>query len=167
MEDIKLELIRNSFYPPDGKVKFLFVGESPPYGGKFFYNANTGLYKYTKEAFSRAINIEWRDDAEFLYYFRDHGFFLDDLCHEPVNQYKRGEGRNRQLKRQKSLPDFTTRMKKYNPENIIIVMKAIEKFVKKAIEKNNLSIVTYLLPFPSYGHQQQYVDKLVKILKNR
>lgn len=38
-------------YLPDA-VQVLFIGESPPAGGTFFYRANSGLYRATREAFA-------------------------------------------------------------------------------------------------------------------
>jgi hypothetical protein len=38
-------------------VRVLFIGESPPSGGTFFYFANSALYVATKEPFEAAIPL--------------------------------------------------------------------------------------------------------------
>ena len=76
------EELRKS-YKPD-KVKILFVGESPPAGGTFFYNANSNLYRNTKKAFEIALEKEWSYD--FLSDFKKMGCYLVDLCLIPVNK---------------------------------------------------------------------------------
>ena len=46
VESEKFEKKRNDFKP--SKTKILFVGESRPSGGTFFYDKNSNLYRYTK-----------------------------------------------------------------------------------------------------------------------
>lgn len=75
------ELLRRRYLPKE--VRVLFVGESPPSGGTFFYAANSNLYFATQEAFVAASSaLEGKD---FLEEFRRMGCHLDDLCLEPVN----------------------------------------------------------------------------------
>ena len=81
----EIERLRRRFQPP--VVRVLFVGESPPAGGTFFYSANSILYEATKEAFLRGVPKLVRG-ANFLERFRAIGCYLDDLCPEPVNQWK-------------------------------------------------------------------------------
>ena len=57
-------------YQPDN-IRVLFIGESPPASGKFFYREISTLYYATKEAFNNPSN--------FLIKFQNWGFFLDDL----------------------------------------------------------------------------------------
>jgi hypothetical protein len=62
----------------------LFVGESPPAGGAFFYRANSKLYDATREAFETATPALRRED-DVLAAFQRLGCYLDDLCLAPVN----------------------------------------------------------------------------------
>ena len=70
-----LEDLRKSFRP--GSIKTLFVGESAPQSGKFFYSQNSGLYRAMQQAFHAGGN--------FLLEFKARGFYLDDLSLVPVN----------------------------------------------------------------------------------
>jgi hypothetical protein len=75
------ERLRSRYLPKETRV--LFVGESPPSRGTFFYAANRNLYFATREAFFAAIpHLVGRD---FLEEFPRLGCYLDDLCLEPVN----------------------------------------------------------------------------------
>jgi hypothetical protein len=76
------ELIRQSYRP--NQIRLLLVGESPPASKKFFYG-ESAMTKYTAQAFKKAHGVSFRDDKEFLQYFKRCGCYLDDLCHEPVN----------------------------------------------------------------------------------
>ena len=75
------ERLRRSYRPK--RVRMLFVGESPPASGRFFYQADSGLYRAVRGTFMRAFP-EIRKD-EFLAGFRDLGCYLVDLCGEPVD----------------------------------------------------------------------------------
>jgi hypothetical protein len=90
---LDLEALRRTFMPP--KVRVLFVGESPPAGGTFFYLGNSTLYRHTKEAFSRVYGERVVNSCPsgFLGYFRDRGCYLEDLCSEPVNHLVEAEKR--------------------------------------------------------------------------
>jgi hypothetical protein len=73
------ERLRRRFRPE--KVRILFVGESPPASGRFFYQADSGLYRATRQAFLKAFpDLRERN---FLESFRDLGCYLVDLCEPP------------------------------------------------------------------------------------
>jgi hypothetical protein len=76
--------LRKLFRPP--KVNVLFIGESPPAGGTFFYQADSRLYQRTRAAFGRAFGRSMPEGAEFLREFQRLGCYLEDLCAEPVNR---------------------------------------------------------------------------------
>jgi hypothetical protein len=82
-----LEHLRLYYRPPE--VRVLFVGESPPAGGTFFYAADSGLYRATRDAFYEAIP-EARS-GKFLERFAAYGCYLEDLCQEsrPKHVFRR------------------------------------------------------------------------------
>ena len=65
------ERIRRQFKPRE--IRALFVGESPPSGGTFFYRANSKLYFATREAFEAAIPA-LRKEVDFLDAFKRLGY---------------------------------------------------------------------------------------------
>ena len=76
------ERLRESFRPQC--IHLLFIGESPPASGRFFYAANSGLYRAMRMAFQIADSKV--DDKNFLSVFQQHGCYLTDLWHEPVDR---------------------------------------------------------------------------------
>jgi hypothetical protein len=80
---MNIEELRLSF--KQQKVSVLFVGESAPANRGFFYKGDSGLFSATMEVFTLAGKGPFLTKNEFLDYFRDHDYFLDDICHEPVN----------------------------------------------------------------------------------
>src|SRR6516165_1358636 len=70
-------------YRPE-RITTLFVGESPPISGRFFYDGNNSLLTYMSKAIESALPGE----GNFLNRFRDNGWYLNDLVLTPVNQLK-------------------------------------------------------------------------------
>lgn len=64
-------------YLPD-VVRVLFIGESPPAGGTFFYYANSNLYRATYEGL--AAGELGAADGNFRRCFQHAGCYLEDLA---------------------------------------------------------------------------------------
>jgi hypothetical protein len=75
------EILRRRFCPDH--VRWLFIGESPPASGRFFYRGDSGLYRAMRDAF-RTVEPSITD-ANFLDGFQASGCYLIDLCLEPVD----------------------------------------------------------------------------------
>jgi len=56
--------LRESFRPTD--VKILFIGESPPAGGTFFFAADSNLFRYTNAAFTNVYGARAGTGEDFL-----------------------------------------------------------------------------------------------------
>lgn len=69
---------RRRRYKPDD-IRVLFIGESPPAGGTFFYYANSNLYDATRAAFEAALPA-LRKESDFLDAFKRLGCYVEDLC---------------------------------------------------------------------------------------
>jgi len=158
LNESEQEKARLNFKPKN--IRFLFIGESMPSGGTFFYFENSNLYNYTKEAFLK--NFNW-PNKEFLKYFMSNGFYLDDLCQEPINQLSESDKRKARKAYEQSL---AIRIKEYNPLNVLSTPKSIHKNVISAINLSGLRIENYSLPFPAMGNQYKYVLKLDNLLKD-
>lgn len=149
-------------YMPKSKIKVLFVGESAPAGGTFFYCANSNLFRYTKEAFSKAFKIDFLDGQEFLKFFQSEGYYLDDLCLKPVNNLTKDA---RKSARNEAVYSLAKRIKVYRPDVIICVMKGIQRHVREAISVAEVELKKfYSLPFPALGNQSRYVIELTEAL---
>jgi hypothetical protein len=79
------ERLRKHYRPH--KVRILFVGESPPASGRFFYQADSGLYRAVRDTFATAFPS--LPKSEFLKSFRSLGCYLVDLCGQPVDHMSR------------------------------------------------------------------------------
>lgn len=156
-----LERIRRNYRPES--IRVLFIGESPPYNGTFFYMDTptpTFLLRYTMDAFEEVYHQKWQEPTSFLCFFQSQGCYLDDLCHEPINHLGK---KPRLAERKGAIQPLSERIKDMKPSSIVVVMKGIEKYVTQAT--GNAPIPQYILSFPSHGHQIKYKEGLVKILR--
>jgi hypothetical protein len=78
----------------------LFIGESPPASGRFFYSANSGLYRAMRDAFQAADS---RVNESFLAVFRARGCYLVDLAAEPVDRLEPALRRTMRQRGEKAL----------------------------------------------------------------
>ncbi len=140
MENIRIR------YKPD-RVNTLFLGESAPSGGTFFYCANSNLYRCIRSAFTRVYGEGCGEGEAFLQFFRSLGCYLDDLCLEPVNDKSSDE---RERLRQEGILSLSHRIRRMQPRSVVIVMKAIETHVRNASRRAGLfTLPIYVTTFPA------------------
>ena len=147
----EFERERRKFQPE--RVKTLFIGESPPHGGTFFYNEDSMLFRAMREAFGHEEN--------FLAQFKAKGFFLDDLVHEPVNQL---QSRFRNDMRLNGICELAIRMSEYHPSAVVALMCAIEPMVSEAMRKAKLSVPLYVTAFPGRYHRRRFIEEMAEII---
>ena len=144
---IDFESLRKSYKP--NSVRVLYIAESPPSGGTFFYATNSNLFNCIKKAFINVFGDIFFDNLTFLKFFMANNFYLDDLCIEPVNDKTDSE---RKVLRREGIEPLSKRIISHSPDAIIILMKGIETEVKLAISKSNLNIKNiFVTPFPSFS----------------
>ncbi|MHB1376945.1 MAG: hypothetical protein ACYCXB_05905 [Candidatus Humimicrobiaceae bacterium] len=154
--------LRERFKPE--KIKVLFIAESPPKNDTFFFSAKGGFYSFTKQIFNELFQEEIDKSTDFLHFFQNRGYFLDDLCHEPKT-YKEICEEIRENKNDKNgyIKKLQSRLITYNPQAIIITPKEIDSFVRDAINQSNINLIPELIftiPFPGMGSQNEYMGGL-------
>lgn len=144
---------------PD-ELRVLFIGESPPTGGTFFYDANSVLYFATRDAFvAAAPRLAGRD---FLGAFQQTGCYLDDLSLKPIDKLP---DRERRQARNAAIPGLARRLKGKTPRLVVIVVKGIAPQVAQALDRAGLADVpTEKLPFPGQWDHDDYVDQLTDLV---
>lgn len=155
------EELRQSYRPSE--VRLLFIGESPPASGRFFYQADSGLYRAIREAFVAADSSF--DTADFLSAFRDGGCYLIDLCPEPVDRLPPEE---RRAARQAAEPALTKMLGCLQPNAIVILLRSIEENVTRAASRAKWTGPRICLPYPGRWtkHKRVFAAGLAKLLPN-
>ncbi len=142
------------------RIRALFIGESRPIGGTFFFNENSNLYKATKIAFEQASSAYFNCDK-----FRQYECWLYDVCEVPVNDLSSSE-RRRLIK--EGIPALKNTIKELNPEFVFVIKKGdFGNIIYPQILALGFldGITSCLLPFPLYQYRKQYIDELASMLE--
>ena len=155
------ERLRNRYRP--ARVRMLFVGEAPPASGRFFYQADSGLYRAIKDTFAKAFPSSV-SDKDFLKLFQELGCYLVDLCGRPVDRLSKDARRKACARGEVRL---ATALRRLRPEVVISVVQSIAANVKHSQQKANWSGVTIALPYPGRWehHRLTFLRALVPVLR--
>ncbi len=155
--DDSRERLRARYRPSD--VVVLFVGESAPAGGSFFYQADSNLFLATREACGLAFRGVPEGRA-FLRWFQTQGFWLYDLVGQPVN---RKRGRPRKLAVSAGVSALAGLIAEVEPDFVIAVKASIEADVRQAAERAAFAgSRVVVLPFPLYQWREVYIRELAR-----
>ncbi len=147
------------------RIGVLWIAESPPAGGGYFYFEKTSgrdhLFRETMKA------LGWWGDsvpmhagmnkAPYLKKFQENGQFLIDLSPAPVNTIRPENERNEVLCNNvgRTIREIGT----LNPGNILILKRNVFEILHPAIRKSKFSrrlLNREFVPFPSHGWQAEY-----------
>jgi hypothetical protein len=157
---IAREQLREQYCPDP--IRILFVGESPPASGHFFYQGDSGLYRAVRETFVQALPP--RRNTDFLDSFCALGCYLIDLCGEPVDDMTQEARRQVCGRGEKRLAQ---NIRKFRPETIVTVVRSIGANVRHAQEHAGWSGRYLELPYPGrwYRHRLKFQRLLVPFLQ--
>lgn len=157
---IAKERLRRRYRPR--RVRLLFVGESPPASGRFFYQADSGLYRAFRRTFVQAFpDLE---NADFLESFRDMGCYLVDLCGKPVDRLTPQKRRQACIDGEERLAQMIGRL---DPVIIVTVVRSITKNVRRAQQKAGWTGTRLELPYPGRWkqHREEFAKSLIPVLR--
>lgn len=149
------EAVRARYRPK--KVRPLFVGESSPASGRFFYNRDSGLYRAMLGAF-HAMDHTISDD-NFLDVFQKTGCYLTDVCRRPVDRLDLVARRDACSAGEKTL---ARRIRKLQPGNIISLVRSIKGNVENAASLASWDGTLLNTPYPGrwIRHRQEFLKIL-------
>lgn len=159
---MEIEEIRRIYRPDD--IRVLFVGESAPESGKFFYKADSQMYRNMEQILGPKL---FGCSEKFLENFKAAGCYVDDLVLRPIN--KTPDHERKQLC-ERSVSDLANRISDYNPRIVISLLKKIKVYVKSAVFQSNVDVTFYATYFPGNGQQRNFQrdieDWLPDLLQN-
>lgn len=140
----------------------LFIGESPPASGRFFYRADSGLYRAVRDVF-QAANASITHE-NFLAQFRECGCYLIDACADPVDQLNLKE---RSAACLRSEPSLSRRIKRLQPDLIVSLVRSIRGNIDRAAAKADWHGPILDLPYPGrwIHHRQVFTAELLPYVK--
>jgi len=138
------------------------VGEAPPASGRFFYQADSGLYRAIREAFVEAFPA--LRGRHFLTSFRRMGCYLVDLCGGPVDHLNGG---SRKKARREGETRLSVVLKQLCPEVVVTVVKSIAANVERSQARAGWSGLHMNLPYPGRWHHHRiaFIQALVLVLR--
>lgn len=150
-------------YRPE-RVRILFVGEAPPASGRFFYQADSGLYRAIKDTF--LVAFPHLRKGNFLDSFRSLGCYLVDLCGRPVDRMNM---RSRQRVCLAGEVELARTIRQLRPEIIVVVVRSIGTNVQRAERHVSWSGAHLELPYPGrwHHHRTAFRRKLTRVLRSR
>ena len=154
-EQVDLVEATRARYRPK-QILTLFVGESAPHSGKFFYFGNTSMARCMK----KAIEAEFGVTSDFLQTFMAFGWYLDDLVLAPVNNL---QGSKRKVKCVGAQDDLSRRIARYRPAAIVSLLRRIKPFVEAAARAAGSDAPHYSVPFPGNGQQARFRTEMARI----
>jgi len=150
------ERLRLSYRPE--AVRLLFIGESPPASGRFFYRGDSGLYRAMREAFQ--IADQSIGDETFFTAFQAAGCYLIDLCLEPVDDL---DSKSRRTAHMAGEPSLSGAIAQLRPPVIATLLRSIEGNVTSAVSRAKWSGRVIHLPYPGRWsrHKEAFVRAIV------
>jgi hypothetical protein len=154
------ERLRRSYRPE--RLHLLFIAESPPASGRFFYRADSGLYRAMREAF-QAVDPSITD-ANFLSTFQSSGHYLVDLCPEPVDRL---DAKSRRAECRSAEQSLSKAIGQLRPPIIATVVRSIERNVLTAVSAANWGGNMIHLPYPGrwIQNKEAFLNKIAPIIR--
>ena len=155
MDNKAVETVRRSFRPD--RITTLFVGESAPDGGAFFYLGNTAMLHHMR----RAVETAHGKTDTFLDTFKSYGWYVDDLVLFPVNKIAKSKRKAECVAAQGGL---AKRISDYRPLAIVSLLRSIESMVEDAAIEAGSNAPRYAVHFPGFGQQGRFASDMAEII---
>jgi hypothetical protein len=158
--------LRAPYLPEDPKI--IFVLESPPKSGLYFYNPKGRVSEPLFGAMMKdIIGIKPRSKDEGLREFANRGFLLIDATYTPVNQdHLSLQERNKRILG--DLPVLIAELHGYvGPDTGIVLVKAnICTLLEPILTVHSFPILNRgrTIPFPSTGQQNRFREAVRQVL---
>ena len=145
-------------------VRMLFVGEAPPASGRFFYCANSGLYRAVRGVFGDTF--PGIGDTDFLTEFQRRGCYLVDLCGTPVDRLSPAERTRICIE---SEPRLAAALRESRPSILVTLVRSIAPNVRRALARANCSCSLVEVPYPGRWkkHRQEFARLLGPVLREQ
>jgi hypothetical protein len=157
MDMIAQETERLKFRP--AQITTLFVGESAPVSGDFFYYGNNAMLTHMRTATERSL----QPTGDFLEVFKGYGWYLDDVVLVPVNHL---DGLQRKDALHNAIDGLATRIRDYKPIAIVSMLLSITRYVEAARTLAKSDAALYEVPFPGMGQQRRFHQAMDKLIPN-
>jgi hypothetical protein len=161
----KYKKMREAYRPE--RIKAIFILESPPKSGKYFYNPDGTVHEQLFRAMMEFIEIKPSSKQDGLQAFRSQGFILVDASYAPVNDFK-GKARDEAILRE--YDSLLRDLNLLNPNKdvpLILVKANVYELLRERLGEAGFRVVNndIKIPFPGSGRQKEFRDKLAAVVE--
>lgn len=158
--------LRNKYIPKE--LKIIFIAESPPKSGKYFYDPSgettEPLFSYMMKC---VLNFKPKTKEEGLRKFCEQGYFLVDATYIPVNGLS-NDKRNKII--EENYLELVKDLKKIINEKdikIILIKKNVCRLLENQLLRDGFKVINkkILIPFPSRQWQNEFCKKVKQVIK--
>jgi len=150
-------------------LKVIFILESPPKSGKYFYDPEGEITEPLFKAMMELIGCKPADKVSGLTEFAKKGFIIVDASYTPVNHYKEGKDRDQAIMvwRSTLLKD----LEGLTPDKktpIVLVKANICRLFVEPLKSAGFNVINNgaTIPFPSTGQQGKFRKQIASVLQN-
>jgi hypothetical protein len=161
----KYKEMREAYRPE--RINAIFVLESPPKSGKYFYNPDGAVGEQLFRAMMKFIKVEPPTKQDGLRAFKDQGFIVVDASYAPVNDFKGKAGDEAILREYDSLPRDLDLLNPNKDVPLILVKANVYKLLGKHLREAGFRVINndIKIPFPGSGRQKEFIDKLAAVVE--
>ncbi len=146
--------LRRKFEP--ASVTLVIVAESPPTGGKYFYDPDGKVSELLFNALMKQLGIQPKTKFEGLSEFQKRGWVLVDATYDPVNAYDE-RGRNRVIDR--DYPELCGDLKRllatrWREVPLVLIKANVCKLLEPKLKGDGFNVLNKgrIVYFPGFGH---------------
>lgn len=156
--------LRNKYLPKN--IKIVFILESPPVSGKYFYNEEGSVKEPLFSAMMKLIGLPPGNKQEGLTYFANKGYFIVDATYEPVNKLKNKERNDKILENFEYLVKVLIKLGDPKKINTILIKSNICRLLENKLLHLGYKVLNngIIIPFPSTGQQKKFMTEALKVL---
>lgn len=153
--------LRNQWIPEN--IKIIFICESPPVSGKYFYDTE-GLV--TEPLFSAMMNsvlgINPVNKKDGLLAFQQAGLLIIDATYTPVNKLTDAKRDTIITKNYSNLKDDLRKVMKTENTPLVLVKANVCRLLETRLIGDNFNVMNkgMIIPFPACGRQNEFKEKI-------
>lgn len=150
-------------------LKCVFISESPPASGGYFYNPEGNTGEILFRAMMRGLFNDYRPKTklEGLQKFKDSGYLIVDAIYRPVDKLSDKEADNLIDKNfNLFLADLKDIIKDRKKVNVILIKKNICELLENKLLQRQFKVLnnSEVIPFPMHYHYDKFCYQVRKLL---
>ncbi|MBW1613151.1 MAG: hypothetical protein JRJ57_04080 [Deltaproteobacteria bacterium] len=148
-------------------IKTIFILESPPASGKYFYDETGDVTEPLCTAFMRLLSYKPITKKEGLEYFVQTGHFLVDATYQPVNHLKEKDRERVILSNYNALVEDLQSLRVVDQSKLVLVKANIRRLLEGRLLRDGFNVINkgVIIPFPSSGQQRRFREMISKVYK--